>query len=87
MNDHYEMQIGDLKDELLLVEEQLVRAEDVIRFYSELENWNIYKNEKAIRQHIRVSPMSDCNKYSDAGYELVLGGKRARNYFKEKSKE
>jgi len=37
MSDHYETQIGDLKDELLLVEEQLVKAEDVIRFYAQDE--------------------------------------------------
>jgi len=83
MNDHYEMQIGDLKDELRMVEEQLVKAESVIRFYSEEHNWCwTSQNSRTANKIIGTDLMKQEFSYDMGNYRI--GGKRARSYFKEK---
>ncbi|MCK5607274.1 hypothetical protein KAR91_35655 [Candidatus Pacearchaeota archaeon] len=75
--------IEKLKKEIELLKAELREEEKVVDYYSKLENWNLYKNVKAT-QRIRVSPMDDCSKHSDAGWGLCLGGKRARQRIKER---
>ena len=52
--------------------------EKAVSFYAGLKNYCVWKTMKGITQYITRLPMSDCTTHNDCGYELVLGGKLAR---------
>lgn len=47
-------------------------------FYRKMENYRVYKNVKGITQYVTRLPAEDCSRHSDMGFQLVLGGKLAR---------
>lgn len=74
--------VDELQDQIKRLTSQLEKAEEVIEFYADKNNYsNTYKAQGV--DNMRVIAISDCdrNVFMDS-----FGGKRAREYFKDKEK-
>ena len=76
-------EIIDRERKIDKLKSQLEKAEEVIRFYGDKENWEEFEGLGFIESCIH---QSDYNDYKEIDTESVyVGGKKAREYFNEKA--
>jgi len=85
--DKLEQQNKELKSEFEAVKAQLERSEEVNRFYADINNWK--RSNKTLFNTIGCMDSSEekCFEYAPINYfynKAEVGGKRAREYFKQK---
>ena len=87
-NSKYSIKILELEQELQKTREQLDKAEKVIEFYADGDNYGHISPEIATYSVIDASDLGDGDfMLNDSVDDERVGGKRARQYFKDKQGE